>query len=233
LILGRARKKLKAPVENILNLLRSLMEKEPQPQASITKSQPPGRLFKEKLVLASASPRRAEILQAVGWPFERHAVGIDEARREAEGAVAYVERLAREKAQAAAAGINAGRMVLGADTVVVVDEHVLGKPLDEVDARRMLQLLSGRWHEVLTGVALVREGNEALTLVAHERTEVRFAPLTEAEIEWYVMSLEPLDKAGAYAIQGRAALFIEEIRGDYWNIVGLPVRLLYRLASRV
>src|SRR6185295_11403196 len=98
---------------------------------------------------------------------------------------------------------------------------------------RMLQLLSGRWHEVLTGVALVREGAEARVAVAHERTAVRFAPLTETEIEWYVVSREPLDKAGAYAIQGRAALFIEEIRGDYWNVVGLPVRLVYQLLGQL
>jgi septum formation protein len=209
------------------------MEKEPQPQASSTKSQPGDRLFKEKLVLASASPRRAEILRAVGWPFETRAVDIDETRREGEGAVAYVERLAREKAEAGAARVNAATLVLGADTVVLVDERVLGKPRDDEDARAMLRLLSGRWHEVLTGVALVPEGSEAHVVVAHERTEVRFASLTETEIDWYVASREPLDKAGAYAIQGRAALFIEEIRGDYWNVVGLPVQLVYKLARRI
>jgi septum formation protein len=207
------------------------MEKEPQPQASSTKSQPPDLLFKEKVVLASASPRRAEILRAVGWPFEQRAVDIDESRLEGEAAAAYVERLAREKAGAAASRINDGRLVLGADTVVVVDEQVLGKPSDERDARRMLQLLSGRWHEVLTGVALLRAGDEAV--VAHEKTAVRFAPLTETETDWYVASHEPLDKAGAYAIQGCAALFIEEIRGDYWNVVGLPVRLVYELANGI
>jgi len=209
------------------------MEKEPQPQASSTESQPSDRLFKEKLVLASASPRRAEILRAVGWPFETLAVDIDESRHEGEGAVAYVERLAREKAEAGAARTDAARVVLGADTVVVVDERILGKPLDDEDARAMLRLLSGRWHEVLTGVALVTERSEAQTVVAHERTEVRFASLTETEIEWYVASREPLDKAGAYAIQGRAALFIEEIRGDYWNVVGLPVQMVYRLAGEM
>jgi len=209
------------------------MEKEPQPQASSTESQPPRRLFKEKLVLASASPRRAEILRAVGWPFEALAVDIDETRHEEEGAVAYVERLAREKAMTAAARIDDGRLVLGADTVVLVDERVLGKPLDDEDARRMLRLLSGRWHEVLTGVALVSAGSRAHVIVAHQRTAVRFASLTETEVDWYVGSREPLDKAGAYAIQGRAALFIEEIRGDYWNVVGLPVQLVYRLAGQM
>ncbi|HVG33566.1 MAG TPA: Maf family protein [Pyrinomonadaceae bacterium] len=218
------------------------MEKEPQPQASNTESQPPRRLFKEKLVLASASPRRAEILRAVGWPFEALAVDIDETRREGEGAVAYVERLAREKAEAAAARIDDERLVLGADTVVVVDERVLGKPLDDAAARSMLRLLSGRWHEVLTGVALVSQGrqahivseeSEAHVIVAHQRTAVRFASVTETEVDWYVASREPLDKAGAYAIQGRAALFIEEIKGDYWNVVGLPIQLVYKLARRI
>jgi septum formation protein len=209
------------------------MEKEPQPQASSTESQPPHHLFKEKLVLASASPRRAEILRAVGWPFETLAVNIDESRREGEGAVAYVERLAREKAEAGAARVNAAKLVLGADTVVLVDERVLGKPSDDEDARAMLRLLSGRWHEVLTGVALVSKESAAHVVVAHERTEVRFASLTETEVDWYVASREPLDKAGAYAIQGRAALFIEEIRGDYWNVVGLPVQLVYRLAGEM
>jgi septum formation protein len=107
---------------------------------------------------------------------------------------------------------------------------VLGKPADEDDARRMLRLLGGRWHDVLSGVALVRaETNEVL--VAHELTRVRFAALSEAEINWYVSTGETADKAGAYAIQGRAALFIEEIEGDYWNVVGLPIRLVYKLAA--
>ncbi|HEX8772503.1 MAG TPA: Maf family protein [Pyrinomonadaceae bacterium] len=188
-------------------------------------------MFGEALVLASASPRRAEILRAVAWPFEKLAVDIDETRFQGEEAVAYVERLAREKAEAASPQ-RAGRLVLGADTVVVVDEEILGKPLDDEDARRMLRLLNGRWHEVLTGIALVRGGVEARPLVAHERTRVRFARMTEAEVNWYVASGEPLDKAGAYAIQGRAALFIEEISGDYWNVVGLPVQLVYKLRMK-
>jgi septum formation protein len=120
-------------------------------------------------------------------------------------------------------------LTLGADTVVVVvGGEVLGKPTDEDDARRMLKLLSGRWHEVLTGVALVRAETKEV-LVAHERTRVRFAELSEAEIDWYISTGEPTDKAGAYAVQGRAALFIEEIEGDYWNVVGLPIRLVYKL----
>jgi septum formation protein len=205
------------------------MEKEPESQAK-SRRVAEGRIVKEALVLASASPRRAEILRAVAWPFEKLAVDIDESRREGEGAVAYVERLAREKAEAAAAQTGAGRLVLGADTVVVVGDEILGKPANEEDAGRMLRLLGGRWHEVLTGVALVRGGETAPRRVAHEKSRVRFAELSEAEINWYVQTGEPLDKAGAYAVQGRAALFIEEISGDYWNVVGLPIQLVYKLA---
>jgi len=194
------------------------------------------KLFKERLLLASQSPRRAEILRSVGWPFEAFAVEIDETPRAGEGPSAYVERLAREKAEAAAR-IRHAPLVLGADTTVVVDEEILGKPESEEDARRMLRLLTNRWHEVLTGVALVSvgEGGEDHTRlrVAHERTRVRFGTMTEREIDWYVRTGEPADKAGAYAVQGHAALFIEGIEGDYWNVVGLPVRLVYKLANEL
>ncbi|MDT4952292.1 MAG: nucleoside triphosphate pyrophosphatase [Acidobacteriota bacterium] len=186
----------------------------------------------EKLWLASGSPRRAEILRAVGWPFEAIPMDVDEKLLAGESALTMVERLALDKAQAAARVCSQG-LVLGADTTVVVDSEILAKPEDERDARRMLRLLSGRWHDVLTGVALVRAGNDNASLVAHERTQVRFSVMSDEEIEWYVQSGEPVDKAGAYAVQGRAALFIEEIRGDYWNIVGLPIQLVYRLASRI
>lgn len=185
----------------------------------------------EPLVLASSSPRRAEILRGVGWTFEARAADLDETRAAGEQPVAYVERLARQKAEAVAAERLFG-LVLGADTVVVVDGRVLGKPRDESDARDMLRLLGGREHEVLTGVALVRvESGRAL--VAHERTRVRFGALSEAEIDWYVETGEPSDKAGAYAIQGRAALFVEAVEGDYWNIVGLPIRLIYKMAREM
>ncbi|HEX8707321.1 MAG TPA: Maf family protein [Pyrinomonadaceae bacterium] len=207
------------------------MEKERERQA---RADPPGTdaVRREPLVLASASPRRSEILRAVGWPFRALAMNVDETLRPAEDAAAAVERLALEKATAAAAGLTAG-LVLGADTSVVVDTEILGKPRDRADARRMLRLLSGRWHDVLTGVALVRAGEPAARITAHEKTEVRFADISDAELDWYVTSDEPLDKAGAYAVQGKAALFIEEIRGDYWNVVGLPVRLVYELAARI
>ena len=180
-----------------------------------------------KIILASASPRRAEILRTVGWPFETLPVHIDETRRQEEDAVTYVQRLAREKAETAAAR-TVGLTVMGADTTVVIDDQILEKPVDAKDARRMLEMLSGRWHKVLTGVAVVdRKSKE--TRVACQETEVKFAMMGDAEIDWYVAGGEPMDKAGAYAIQGQGARFIEGIRGDYFNVVGLPVRLLYDL----
>ena len=156
---------------------------------------------------------------------------IDETRFESELAVPYVSRLAKTKAETIAKDLPSG-LVLGADTVVLVDENILGQPTDAEDARRMLKLLSGRWHEVLTGVALVRAGHGQV-MADHETTRVRFAQMSAAEIEWYVATGEPMDKAGAYAVQGRAGLFIEEIEGDYFNIVGLPVRLVYKLARKI
>jgi septum formation protein len=180
-----------------------------------------------KLILASASPRRAEILRSVGWPFETLPAQIDESREEGEKADAYVERIALAKADAAVARCP-GSLVLGADTVVVIDDQILGKPRDEGDANRMLRVLNGRRHQVLTGIALVNDAT-GQSRVAHEVTDVRFAEMSDEEINWYVATGEPMDKAGAYAIQGHGALFIKEIRGDYFNVVGLPVRLLYRL----
>lgn len=185
-----------------------------------------------RLILASTSPRRAEILRTVGWPFESCPVDIDEARGPGEKAATYVQRLAVEKAQAAAVVRGAGATIIGADTVVVIDEEILGKPHDEDDARRMLRQLSGQWHQVLTGIALIN-GAPAEIRVAHETTEVKFAAMSQDEIDWYVSSGEPMDKAGAYAIQGLGSRFIEGIRGDYFTVVGLPVRLLYELWAAV
>ena len=185
----------------------------------------------EKLILASRSPRRAEILNAVGWPFEAVAADIDESVRAGEDAVSYVKRLALTKAQTVARK-SSGGLVLGADTTVVVGGELLGQPLDDDDARRMLKLLSGRWHEVLTGVALVRGDQDAQPLVEYETTRVRFAEMSVAEIDWYVATGEPRGKAGAYGIQGHAALFVEEIAGDYFNIVGLPLRLVYEMTCK-
>jgi nucleoside triphosphate pyrophosphatase len=182
----------------------------------------------EKLILASSSPRRAEILTAVGWPFSSVATGIDETRRPEEQPVEYVQRLAKKKAEAVAPSLESG-LVLGADTTVVVEQTLLGQPQDQDDARRMLRLLSGKWHDVLTGVALVRVSGESR--VDYETTRVHFAEMSEKEIDWYISTGEPKGKAGAYAVQGAAALFIEEIQGDYFNIVGLPIRLVFEMVK--
>lgn len=188
--------------------------------------------WNERVVLASKSPRRAEILTAVGWEFVAIAADIDETRAPFEDALNYVTRLAETKAETVARKTSAG-LVLGADTVVVVDKEVLGQPRDDDDARRMLRLLNGKWHEVLTGVALMRAGQPRQVLVDSETTRVHFAELSSDEIDWYVSTGEPKGKAGAYAIQGRGALFIEEIQGDYFNVVGLPLRLVYELSRRI
>jgi septum formation protein len=190
-------------------------------------------MLKQKLILASKSPRRAEILRAVGWPFEAVAANIDETRALDEDAVSYVKRLAHTKAATVAERVP-GRLILGADTIVVVDGEILGQPGDAEDARRMLNLLNGKWHEVLTGVALINDQAEGdpRVVVDHAVTRVRFGQMSEEEIDWYVATHEPLDKAGAYAIQGHAALFIEEVQGDYFNIVGLPIRLVYELLNK-
>ncbi|HWS53341.1 MAG TPA: Maf family protein [Pyrinomonadaceae bacterium] len=205
------------------------MDKKPGPQAG-GGAGGEGLRAAEPLVLASSSPRRAEILRAVGWAFEVSPAGVDESLREGEAPEAYVRRLALEKAGAVARARLFG-LVLGADTTVVVEGEILGKPRDEEEAARMLRRLAGRWHEVLTGVALVRAESGA-TAAGVERTRVRFAEMSEEEIGWHVRTGDLLDKAGAYAIQGRAALFIEAIEGDYWNVVGLPVRLVYELAKK-
>ncbi len=184
--------------------------------------------LREKLVLASGSPRRTEILERAGWPHEVIVAGVDESLRPHEPAAAYVQRLAQSKAEAVAKKLAEG-LVLGADTTVVIAGEILGQPQDDADARRMLNLLNGKWHEVLTGVALVRVGGAAR--VDYETTRVRFAEMSESEIDWYISTREPFGKAGAYGIQGKAALFIEEIQGDYFNIMGLPIRLVYELTA--
>jgi len=190
-------------------------------------------LLKERIVLASKSPRRAEIMRAVGWDFEAVASNVDETRRESEDAVSYVKRLAQAKAETVAREISGEALVLGADTVVVIDGEILGQPRDDEDARRMLKLLTGKWHEVLTGLALVRAGDLPRILVDHQTTRVYFAEMSLDEIDWYVSTEEPNGKAGAYAIQGRGALFIKEIQGDYFNVVGLPLRLVYELSQKI
>ena len=181
-----------------------------------------------KLLLASSSPRRSQILEMIGWPFDLGPIEVDESLRDGESAREYVARLAEAKARASAA-VHAHRPVLAADTTVVVDEHILAKPVDVEDGKRMLRMLQGRWHQVLTAVALL--GGKT-TEVDVEMTEVRFAPMSEAEIDWYVSTREPMDKAGAYAIQGKGSRFIEGIKGDYFNVMGLPVRLLYEMIRK-
>ena len=182
------------------------------------------------LILASSSPRRAELLQAAGISFRVQAANVDEAVQTGERSIDYVIRLAREKASVVAELCQESAVVLGADTIVVIENELIGKPADEDDARRMLRMLSGKWHEVLTGVALITT-REARTDAA--TTRVKFAPLSDDEIEWYVESGEPSDKAGAYAIQGLASRFVERIEGSYSNVVGLPVETVWRLLKEM
>jgi septum formation protein len=192
------------------------------------------------LVLASASPRRRELLAQAGFSFQVHPTVIPEDPHPNEDPIAYVTRLAREKAQSVFEELTAVSVtsqekvcldgqslaVLGADTTVTLDNHILGKPEDPADAARILRLLSGRTHRVITGVALVTAER---TQVAAEVTAVKFLTLSEEEIAAYIATGEPMDKAGAYAIQGRAARWIPRIEGDYFNVVGLPIALVSTL----
>ncbi|HLN61279.1 MAG TPA: Maf family protein [Symbiobacteriaceae bacterium] len=171
------------------------------------------------IVLASQSPRRQELLRQVGLSFTVIPSGVDERVDTPMRPDQLVEHLALIKAADVAAR-EPGALVVGADTIVVVDDAVLGKPRDRADAIAMLQRLSGRVHQVMTGVALISGDRR---LVAHEETTVRFRPLTLPEIERYVDSGEPMDKAGSYGIQGRASAMITGIEGDYFNVVGLPL----------
>lgn len=176
------------------------------------------------IVLASASPRRADILAAAGIDFvKRPAVDVDETPRPGEAASCYVRRLAKLKAESVP--VNEGEVILGADTSVAVDGVILGKPEDAADATRMLRLLSGRSHEVLTGICLRTLAERVIDAAA---TTVWFAPLSQEEIDRYIESGEPCDKAGAYGIQGLASKFVERIDGCYFNVMGLPVALVYR-----
>ena len=177
-----------------------------------------------RLLLASGSPRRAELLRAAGIPFDARTPDVDETCHQGEGPEAYVLRLATAKARAVATE-HPNRPVLGADTTVVVNGQLLAKPVDPDDAARMLRLLSGRSHVVLTGVCLILPPDRVHAEVAS--TTVEFVPLTEADIEAYIGSREPMDKAGAYAIQGLGSRFVARIDGSYSNVVGLPVALLW------
>jgi septum formation protein len=186
-----------------------------------------------RLILASASPRRRELLSTTGLVFDVQAVDVDERVGADHRPEDYVLRLASEKSARALARarlVHRDPVILGADTAVVLSGDILGKPADDRESAGMLRRLSGRVHEVLTGVS-VRNTTKELTAV--ERTSVWFAPLSDAEIDWYVSTGEGRDKAGAYAIQGRAARFIPRIEGSYTNVVGLPVHTVVSLIGQL
>lgn len=176
------------------------------------------------LVLASGSPRRRQLLEMLGISFSPVPAAVEERRLPGEAAADYVRRLAREKARAVP-----GAWVLGADTTVVIDDEVLEKPVDGEDAFRMLQRLQGRRHEVMTAICLVAEGAEH---EAMDTTAVYFRPAGDELLRAYVATGEPLDKAGAYGIQGYGAALIERIEGDFFSVMGLPVRLVLDLLAR-
>lgn len=177
-----------------------------------------------RLILASGSPRRRDILQGLGLQFAIRPVGIDESALPGEPPDRHVLRLAALKA---ATAVRPGELALAADTVVVIDGDILGKPADSADARAMLARLAGRRHGVFSGVALHHHsGSRAVDV---DYTEVEIAAMTESEIEWYVETREPLDKAGSYAIQGLGALFVKAVFGNYSNVVGLPLPLAQAL----
>jgi septum formation protein len=183
------------------------------------------------LVLASGSPRRAELLALLGHPFDIFRPEVDETVRPAEEPITAVKRLARDKVNAGRAAFPSA-IVVAADTLVVLDGELLGKPRDGAEAARMLRRLSGRAHLVFTGYA-VAAPSMAHPQVAHAETSVRLRSLSKEEIAGYVATGEPLDKAGAYAIQGRAAAFVEAIEGSYTNVVGLPLAELAQLLRRI
>ena len=180
-------------------------------------------------MLASRSPRRARLLREAGYKIDVMPADVDESRLDGESPRRYVARLAAAKA-AAVASRAAGRIVVAADTIVLIDGLVLGKPADPRDAAAMLKRLSGRTHEVLTGVVVARDGRR---LEAVETTRVTFAMLEPARIAWYAGTGEPDDKAGAYAVQGIGSRFVERIEGSYTNVVGLPVALVDRFVRQL
>jgi septum formation protein len=186
-------------------------------------------MSRPRIVLASSSPRRREILSAIGLTFETRPADVDESLRDGEPAFVAAERLAREKANAVAPAVP-DALVVAADTLVVLDGEALGKPKDRAEARRTLARLAGRGHEVVTAVALARDGR---LVSGREVTRVLFAPMTPAEVDAYVASGEPDDRAGSYAIQGIGGLFVAGVEGSPSNVVGLPVRLLYTLAAEL
>ena len=184
-----------------------------------------------RIYLASTSPRRVELLRSLGLEFSVLPVEVSESYSTEESPRLYVQRMARQKALQGAEGLTEG-LVIAADTVVVIDDTVLGKPQTRDDAARMLGLLQGKVHRVISGVALCCARTRRC-LTDAEETEVKFAAMTDEEVQWYISTGEPLDKAGAYGVQGKGAVFIEWVRGSYSNVVGLPLRLLYLLAQQL
>ena len=183
-----------------------------------------------KLILASASPRRRELLESICIPFEVMPSDVPEVRGEGESPEEYVARLSREKA-AAIASQHPTRWVLAADTTVLLGDQLLEKPLNRADAVRMLSAICGRTHTVYTGVTLLNLATRYHDTRVAE-SEVRMLPLADCDIEWYVETGEPLDKAGSYAVQGIGAMFIESVHGSYTNVVGLPLALLFQMLRK-
>lgn len=178
-----------------------------------------------KIVLASASPRRKELISLISDNVEIRPAECDETLPDGIGAKQAVEYLSKIKNDAAKEISAEDELIISADTVVAVSNEILGKPVDKEDARRMINLLSGKTHQVYTGVTLALKGN---SITFSEKTDVTFFPLSDEEIEEYISSKEPYDKAGAYGIQGKASLLVEGINGDYFNVVGFPVARVKR-----
>lgn len=183
-----------------------------------------------KFILASASPRRRELLASIGLTFDVIPSHIPEVRGEGESPEEYVARLSREKAEAIASG-HPSDWVIAADTTVLLGEELLEKPIDDADARRMLATIAGRTHIVYTGVTL-QNLSHAWRETRIAESEVRMLPLSSEDIAWYVKTGEPLDKAGAYAVQGIGAMFIDSIHGSYTNVVGLPLATLFQMLRK-
>ena len=215
--------KLGLSKEDVDLLEHKLKEREERRKEAERKEKPITALF-PKVVLASASPRRQELIQLLGLKAEIHPSGIAEDVNDADPSL-LVQKLAFQKAEDVAKQYPKDYLVIGADTVVFFEDRILGKPKSEEDAYRMLSALSGRTHQVYTGVSLRFQGKK---MGFYEKTEVQFARLTEREIWDYIESKEPMDKAGAYGIQGRFAPFVKGIAGDYYNVMGLPLARLYQ-----
>ncbi|PIE33164.1 septum formation inhibitor Maf [candidate division KSB3 bacterium] len=186
----------------------------------------------QRIILASSSPRRKMLLKQLEIPFDIIVSDIDEQFNHALSPAEIAEDLALQKAQAVAATLT-DAIVIGADTIVVHDDAILGKPNNEQDAFQMLSRLSGEVHQVMTGLTLISTAAPTTTLIRHETTQVKIAPLSEADIHWYIATGEPLDKAGAYGIQGKGAIFVKWIHGCYNNVVGLPLFLLITMFEEI